>query len=141
MDNHLYICNYCGKEYIPKKRGTQKFCKTSCRVNSHKLKKKLESIPAPQLPNHKNNTGNSYEETVNAAGIINSAIGTGLANGVKAVFTSSENKPATKKDIKDLIFQVQERYQPVKNMRPKPDGSKPFYDMAQKAVVFFQPKY
>ena len=97
MDNHLYICNYCGKEYIPKKRGTQKFCKTSCRVNSHKLKKKLENIPAPQLPNPENNTGNSYEETVNAAGIINSAIGTGLANGVKAVFTSSENKPATKK--------------------------------------------
>ena len=140
MDNHLYICNYCGEEYKPKKRGTQKFCKTSCRVNSHKLKKKLENLPAPQLPNPENNTGNSYEETVNAAGIINSAIGTGLANGVKAVFTSSENKPATKKDIKDLIFQVQERYQPVQNMRPNPDGAKPYYDMAQKAVVYLSVK-
>lgn len=136
MNNHLYTCNYCGEKYKPKKRGTQKFCKTSCRVNSHKLKKKLENLPAPQLPNPENSIDNSYEETVNAAGIINSAIGTGIANGVQAVFTSSENKPATKKDIKDLISQVQERYQPVNNMRPKPDGSKPYYDMIQKTVLY-----
>ena len=88
--------------------------------------------------NRKNHKGNSYEETVNAAGIINSAIGTGLANGVKAVFTSSENKPATKKDIKDLIFQVQKRYQPVKKMRPNSDGTIPYYDTLLKTVRYFK---
>ncbi|MFV8226221.1 hypothetical protein [Christiangramia aquimixticola] len=140
MDNHLYICNYCGEEYKPKKRGTQKFCKTSCRVNSHKLKKKIENIPAPQLPNPENNTGNSYEETVNAAGVINSALGNGLANGIQAVFTKNENQPATKKDIQNLLTQIQERYKPIKNMRPNPDSTMPFYDMVQKMVLYLPVK-
>lgn len=137
---NLYKCNYCGEEYKPKKRGTQKFCKTSCRVNSHQRKKKIKKISLPKLPNTENTTGNSYEEKVNAAGIINSALGTGLANGVQAVFTKSENKPATKKDIENLISKIQERYQPVRNMRPKSDGTLPFYDMVQKTVLYLPVK-
>ncbi|MEO2126848.1 MAG: hypothetical protein ABGW91_01695 [Christiangramia sp.] len=136
MNNYLYICNYCGEEYKPKKRGTQKFCKTSCRVNSHKLKIKLKNIPPPKLANLENNNGNSYEETVNVAGITNSVIGAGIVEVSKAVFTRSENKPATKKDIQNLLSQVQERYKPIMNMRPNPEGKKPFYDINLKAVVF-----
>ena len=105
-------------------------------MNSHKLKKKLENIPAPQIPNSENNTGNSYEETVNVAGITNSVIGAGIVEVSKAVFTRSENNPATKKDIQNLLSQVQERYKPIMNMRPNPDGKKPFYDIHLKAVVF-----
>jgi len=140
MVNHLYKCNYCGEEYKPKKRGTQKFCKTSCRVNSHQRKKKIEKISLPKLPHTENTTANSYEDKVNAAGIINSALGTGLANGVQAVFTKAENKPATKKDIENLISKIQERYQPVRNMRPNPDGTMPFYDMVQKTVLYLPVK-
>jgi len=140
MVNHLYKCNYCGEEYKPKKRGTQKFCKTSCRVNSHQRKKKIKEISLPKLANNENSTGNSYEEKVNAAGIINSALGTGLANGVQAVFTKSENKPATKKDIQDLISKVQERYLPIINMPSKPDGTRPFYDTVQRAVLYLPVK-
>lgn len=105
-------------------------------MNSHKLKQKLENIPAPKLPNLENNNSNSYEETVNAAGIANSAIGTGIVEVSKALFTKAENKPATKKDIQNLLFQIQERYKPIQNMRPNPDGSRPFYDMVQKIVLY-----
>jgi len=79
---------------------------------------------------------NSYEEKVNAAGIINSALGTGIANGVQAVFTKPENKPATRKDIQDLISQVKERYIPVMNMPQHADGTKPYYDTVQKAILY-----
>ena len=136
MVKHLYKCNYCGEEYKPKKRGTQKFCRTSCRVNSHQRKKKIKKISLAKLPNTENSTSNSYEEKVNAASIINSALGTGLANGVQAVFTKSENKPATKKDIQDLMFQVKERFMPITNMPQQADGKRPFYDTVQKAVLY-----
>jgi len=136
MANRLYNCNYCGEEYKPKKRGTQKFCKTSCRVNSHQRKKKIEKISLPKLPHTENTTANSYEDKVNAAGIINSALGTGLANGVQAVFTKPGNKPATRKDIQDLISQVKERYLPILNMPQHADGKRPFYDTVQRAVLY-----
>lgn len=136
METHLYICKYCKVEYKPKKRGRQKFCSTSCRVNSHKQKKKLAYIPLPKLPNEENHRVNSYEEKVNAAGILNSALGAGAVEITKAFFTSPDNKPATKKDIQNILSQVQERYRPVKNMTTKPDGTMPFYDMVLKTVLY-----
>ena len=72
--------------------------------------------------------------------MINSALGNGLANGIQAVFTKTENKPATKKDIQNLLTQIQERYKPIKNMRPNPDGTMPFYDMVQKMVLYLPVK-
>lgn len=140
MDNYLYKCNYCGGEYKPNKRGVQKFCSTSCRVNSHNKNKKSLMKSSPKLPKAESLENIKHEETVNAAGIINSAIGAGIVEASKAIFTHPENKPATKNDIKNLISQVQERYKPILNMPPNVDGTKPFYDMVQMAVLYLAVK-
>ncbi|WP_034889660.1 hypothetical protein [Gillisia sp. Hel_I_29] len=140
MDNHLYICNYCSAEYKPKKRGIQKFCSTSCRVNAFKLRQKVKGIELPHQSKDDDYIHNSYKEKVNTAGIINSAIGAGAVELSKAILTRPENKPATKKDIQDLVSKIQERYQHVNNMPTNARGERPFFDSTTRNVLYFPVK-
>jgi len=140
MDNFLYNCKYCGKKYKPKKRRIQKFCSTSCRVNAFKHRQKLNEIKIPDNSFKDASSDNKHKETVNAAGIINAAIGHAAIDISKSLFTREENKPVTKKDIQGLLSTIQERYKPIINMPTKNDGTKPFYDTVQKAVLYLPVK-
>ena len=137
MESHFYVCEYCSTAYKPKKRGTQKYCSTSCRVSAHKLRKKNNF-----LENERNKNGEekqnmqAYEDTINAAGIGNALVGTAIVNIAQHFLIHPENRPATKGDIKELAKSLQVRYKPVLNMNVKPDGTRPYYDEQRQVVVY-----
>ena len=134
METRNYICNYCKKEYVPKRRRVQKFCSDSCRVGSHNLEKKKSKkvlSPVSQIAKPKN----TKIEKMSFAGVGNAAAGTFAAELVKSIFIKEENKPATKGDLK-LITSKLERFQVIKNMNPNINGQKAYYDNEQKVIVY-----
>ena len=40
-ETYYYNCDYCQKEFVPTRRGVQRFCKPSCKTRSHQ-KKRIE---------------------------------------------------------------------------------------------------
>ena len=69
------------------------------------------------------------------AGVGNSVAGTLAAETLKSLFTSEENKPATKSDIKNLERRFN-RYQEIKNIPRNIQNQKPYYDSVQKVLVY-----
>jgi hypothetical protein len=69
------------------------------------------------------------------AGVGNSVAGTLAVEALKSLFTSEENKPATKSDIKNLERRFN-RYQQIKNIPKNIKNQKPYYDSVQKIVVY-----
>ena len=141
MDTYLYKCHYCGKEYKPNKRGKQRFCKASCRVRSFNKKKEV-GLSKPQIENEIAIPMNSDNqllkplkiETMSMAGVGNTFAGTVAVNLLSSLLTSEENKPATKKDLINIVGQ-NKRFHAVKNIPPKL-GHVAFYDMQSQCVVY-----
>jgi hypothetical protein len=52
------------------------------------------------------------------------------------LFINTENKPATKGDVKKIISEIKGRYHLVQNMLLSTDGKKPYFDMERNMVVF-----
>lgn len=128
MESYYYICHYCQKEFIPKRRKAQKFCSTSCRVRNHQLSRKFNK-PA------KLQTTKTKVDQVSVAGVANAAIGTTAADLVKNLLTPEQNKSATKADLKRLEEMLQ-RYHKVGNIKNLSDGRAPYFDMQLKMVVY-----
>ena len=42
-ETYYYNCKYCKKEFVPTKRGTQKYCKASCKTVDHRKRNKLKA--------------------------------------------------------------------------------------------------
>ena len=109
MDQFLYKCHYCGKEYEPRRRHKQKYCSNSCRVTAFKLQKE-KNVPgkgevAPQDQNVK-------KESMSLAGIGNATAGNVLYDMIKNFLTSEENKSASNgqaKEILQLLTELKER--------------------------------
>ena len=59
MENYLYTCAYCGKQYKPRRRRKQKYCSNSCRTNAFNAKKK-NSLAKPET----NKTENKLKKIV-----------------------------------------------------------------------------
>ena len=141
MDTYLYKCHYCGKEYKPNKRGKQRFCKASCRVRSFNKKKEV-GLSKPKIENKIALPMNSENqlikpikiETMSMAGVGNAFAGTVAVNLLSSLLTSEENKPATKKDLMNIVGQSK-RFHLVKNIPPKL-GYVAFYDMHNQCVVY-----
>ena len=135
MEKYEYICHYCGKEYVPRRRHVQRYCCTSCRVNAFNRRNKTSptdpmkglSIPQKEEKN---------EQKISMAGIGNAAIAIGATDFVKTIFTKEENKPATKGDLQGMLSKIQLRYMPISNMPNRGDGARPFYDSGTETVVF-----
>lgn len=77
---HTQSCAYCYDEFVPRKRGTQRFCSPSCRTTYCKKKRqgtlgKLRKLPGPIHKQH--NGSNSFAEMALA-----SATGALAANAV-----------------------------------------------------------
>ena len=135
MDNYLYQCHYCGDQYKPNRRHKQRFCSNSCRVNAFNLNKKKNSVLKSELKNELQNP--VQIEKMSFAGIGNAAVGSLAVNTITKIFTKEENLPATKKDIRDIITIIKQRYFIVKNMIPKQDGSLPYFDILTNTIIYY----
>ena len=134
------ICLNCGDDYVPNRRGAQKFCRNSCRSRFWTLKQKKLKVPVPvdnlksQLPDAKSD---AIKQSMTLAGVGEAAAGVALVELGKTLIIPKDNKPATKRDIQELKSMINgERYLPVKNYQNDADGRKPFYDVETGKVVY-----
>jgi len=134
MDQYLYKCQYCGKDYKPRRRHKQKFCSNSCRVNAFNFRTKKDKSIAKVSTNP--TEINNKKEGISLAGIGNATIANFTTDLAKTFFTREENKPATKGDIQALLNGSKERYLPVSNLPVRNDGALPFYDTVTKEMIF-----
>ena len=133
MENHLYICQYCSKEYKPNRRQKQKYCSNSCRTRAFVIRRFKER----SLPTTDNKISvEKKSETMSWAGVGNAAAGTLAVNALTNIFTKEENKPATKKDIKEVKQLLMTQHHPIKNLPDRFDGARPFYDLQTKSLVY-----
>lgn len=135
MDNFLYKCQYCGKDYKPNRRKKQIYCSNSCRTRAFQIRKKaahqLSIINSEKKIEKKS-------ESMSWAGVGNAAAGNFAANMAVNLFTASENKPATKKDINNLLNKLKQRYYPILNIPQRQDGAKPYYDIETKNYTYIK---
>lgn len=136
MENYKYTCNYCSKQYVPKRRKVQKYCSNTCRSKAHFQKNKLSKNMnnKSQLVNPKN----QQKEKINLAGIGNAAIANVATDTLTRLFTHEDNKPATKGDLKKLISQSKSRYEKINNLPMRIDQKVAYFDNEKKEVVYFK---
>ncbi|PHS52265.1 MAG: hypothetical protein COB01_08250 [Lutibacter sp.] len=152
MKKDNYSCDYCGEEFIPTRKGVQRFCKSNCRkkYSYHKNKDISKAKPKEEifqkleeLQHKKNNI-----EEMSVYGVGNSVAGTLLADGLtaiaKKVFIPKENKPATKRDLQTISFDIHtiikllnKRYFQIQNLERNAQGALPYFDMANRKVIYF----
>lgn len=136
MDKFLYQCRYCGREYKPNRRYKQIFCSSSCRANSHLRNKKLKIQTPSNITNEEKKT--TQIDKISMAGVGNAIAGTAIVKIAEAIFTSDDHKPATKKDIREIINTLKQRYFSVKNMPSQQNGTYPFFDILSNIVVYLK---
>ncbi|WP_405293758.1 hypothetical protein [Algibacter sp. Ld11] len=140
----FYTCEYCYKEFDPKRRRVQKYCSNSCRSKAHHARNKPDNklttipdtktkidvltVPTPPVKNK--------VDSMSLAGAGNAAAGSLLADGLKSMLTPIENKPATKGDLENLKKQLLNRYYKINNLAPRHDGALPYFDMDTGDVVY-----
>lgn len=135
MDNYLYRCQYCGKDYKPNRRKKQKYCSNSCRTRAFVTKNSTGlSIVKKEVEKKEP----LKVEKMSLAGVGNAAAGTLAVNALTSLFTSEENKPATRKDLQNLANNLKQRYHLIINASESIDGKKPYYDMETKTIVYLK---
>lgn len=135
MENYLYKCQYCGKDYKPNRRQKQKYCSNSCRTRAFVIRK-FKGLNLPTTDNK--NTIEKKSDTMSWAGVGNAATGALAVNIATSLFTKEENKPATKKDIKEVKNLLMTRYHSIKNVPNRPDGARAFYDLQTQSIVYLK---
>ncbi|RLJ61208.1 hypothetical protein CLV86_2722 [Lacinutrix venerupis] len=70
------------------------------------------------------------------SGVGNAAVGTLATNIVTNIFTKEENKLATKGDIKKLINKTHQGVILIKNLPPRYDGTRAYFDTAQQILIY-----
>ena len=135
MENYHYNCQNCGKSYVPKRRRVQKYCSNSCRTRAFYLKKE-KALLKPETGINKSDSNKI--DKMSLAGIGNAAAGTIAVNALASLLTREENKPATKKDIKEIKELLLERYHEVLNMQLDAYGNKPFFDIETNTIVYLK---
>lgn len=133
MENHLYVCEYCSKEYKPNRRKKQKYCSNSCRTRAFVIR---NSKGLGLIKKDTEKKDPIKVEKISVAGVGNAAIGSLAVQLATNLFTSEENKPATKKDLKNLAALLQHRYHPILNIPLRQDGAKPYYDLETKNIIY-----
>lgn len=140
METFKYYCNYCQKEYVPKRRGIQKFCSNSCRSRSHQIKKKTSNYLAKTKSElkEKEQQQNQYQPKVNLPDITNTVIGVTIVELIKNALASFQNKTVTKADIQrleNIVKNNSQRYFLVKNQNMRYYGKFPYFDIETQTVV------
>lgn len=129
------ICLHCNDDYIPKRRGVQKFCSKSCKSRYWYLKQNKKELKLQSVTGVVTNETNT--DKMSWGGVGNSAVGTVLGNAATSLLTPEDKKPATKKDIEDLKSLISDRYLPIHNLSFDEYGRRPFYDVETGNVEFF----
>jgi hypothetical protein len=138
MEKYNYICEYCSKEYMPRRRRIQKYCSNTCRVKAHFQKKaRVESKPEIGLSTHVT-TDKEQKQKINLAGIGNAAIANIATDALKRMFTHDDYKPATKGDLKKLLAQFRNRYEKIENIPRRSDETEAYFDTETKEVVYLE---
>lgn len=138
-DQQFYTCDYCFKEFEPKRRRVQKYCSNTCRSKAYharktttQLSKESNDIVVPDL-------SNIPQPKMSMAGVGNATAGTLAAQGLKHIFTAPQNRPATKGDLDKLFEKLNGRYHLIQNMEPNHLGQYPYYDMVDGVLVYYKP--
>lgn len=138
-DSKFYICNYCYKEFVPKRRRVQKFCSNTCRSKSYHARKTESTTTIitknnsdiPVLENSK-----LSDPKMSLSGVGNATVGAITADILKSVFTQEDNKPATKKDLKIILNKLSKRYHKINNLEKEPNGALPYFDMHTNTIIY-----
>lgn len=130
------ICHHCNVDYIPNRRGVQKFCSNSCRSRFWYLKQNFESKETKVKNQLKVVEQKSNIDKMSLAGVGNAATGVAVVEIAKNLFTSAENKPVTKKDLQELKAFIKGRYLLVNNAKKEAYGRFPYYDVVTGNVVY-----
>ncbi|MFL0354622.1 hypothetical protein [Xanthomarina sp. GH4-25] len=139
MEKEFYNCEYCFKEFEPKRRRVQKFCSNTCRSKAHHAKKSSKDLVAlneqtvDSLEIEKQNI--SKVDKMSFAGVGNATAGSLAADGLKRVFTAPQNMPATKADIANMEAKLK-RYHKVANLPPNQLGKTPYFDIETNEIVY-----
>jgi hypothetical protein len=135
MENYLYTCQYCSKQYKPNRRQKQKYCSNSCRTRAFVIRK-VKTLHLPSVENK--NLEEKKSEGMTWGKVGSAAAGTLAVNIATNLFTREENKPATKKDIREVKNLLMTRYHSIKNVPIRPDGARPFYDLQTQSLVYLK---
>lgn len=136
METYYYCCEYCTNQFVPKRRGVQRFCRASCRASFFNRNKKNNSASKVEKINESETQKPVQIEKMSLPGIGNAALGTFAANVVTNFFTSEDNKSATKNDIKNLIRILKGRYFRIINIPDRKDGAKAYYDIQTQTYIY-----
>ena len=139
MENYLYTCQYCSIQYKPNRRKKQKYCSNSCRTRAFVIRNakglslvKLEPTKPDQIK----------IEKMSLAGVGNSIAGNLIADSIinvaKTIFIKEEDRPATKKDVTNILKALNEGCHPISNMPNRYDGAKPFYDYDTQTIIYLK---
>lgn len=135
MDKYFYICNNCGKDYIPKRRRVQKYCSNSCRTKAYLLRNPKTGL---SLANTKNEESIPTKiDKMSWAGVGNAAAGTAAVKLAEYLLVPEANKPATKSDLKNLEAKIIKRYHLIKNLPQNRFGKSPYFDIQQCCILYF----
>ncbi|MFD1292601.1 hypothetical protein ACFQ5N_02025 [Lutibacter holmesii] len=139
-----YICELCGKEYEPTKRGIQRFCSRKCgkKHNYHKNKSIKELSKKTykgfsKTPEEKKENGKIEEVTL--PGVLQVTAGVLLADGVKGItkaFSNPKKQPVTVENIQELKSYTGSRYRPIKNYKLGPNGEQYYFDLETNQIVY-----
>jgi len=132
MKTYLYTCKHCYKEFIPTRRGIQKFCSASCRSSHHQCNSRLQQKTTDSLNGKK---GEEKGPGMSWAGVGNAAAGTAFVDTVKNIFTPEHNKPATKGDLIELSNRLS-RYVRIEDMEPNLFGQKPYLEIETRKIIY-----
>jgi len=141
-------CLRCNEDYIPKRRGAQKFCKNSCRSRYWYLKQEKDIpvvkkeqkqyIPLVKKTEEEGEKPEEKKEGMTWGGFGNAAAGTFAAKAAIDFFTPENGKPATKGNIEELKSIIKgARYFPVNNLGPNQYGQIPYYDIETGELVYY----
>jgi hypothetical protein len=138
MEKYNYICEYCSKEYMPRRRKIQKYCSNTCRVKAHFQKKERIKSKHETGVSNTVTSDKKQKEKINLAGIGNAAIANVATDTLKKLFTHEDSRPATKGDLNKLIAQFKNRYEKIENMPRRLDQTEAYFDNERKEVVYLR---
>jgi hypothetical protein len=138
METYTYICGYCSKEYVPRRRKVQKYCSDTCRVKAHFQKNKKLELKTDTGLSKPEPSEMKTKDTINLAGIGNAAIANVATETIKNIFTSEDNKPLTKGDYKKMRYQSKNRYEKVDNIPIRADGSQAYFDNETRKIIYLK---
>ena len=136
-DSRYYRCDFCYKEFEPKRRRVQKFCSNTCRSKAWQEKQQQNNKPIVIENKPLDRVVASNQDKITLPGITNAAIGTATVDAIKYAFTPEDKKAATRGDLKVLLQTLEGRYHPINNLHKDEFNRKPYYDIIDKVLVYF----